>query len=105
MTDMFAGTDTPTISLLNIHVRDKVAPSWYDLGVQLLSCGQSEKLDVIKQNYPTDADMCCTEMFKHWLDVDNEASWNKLIAALEQIGQNVLAENIRRNVLKGFHII
>ena len=98
------GVGTPTIKLLNIHVRDKVAPKWFDLGVQLLSAEQSEELDTIRQDYPADTNMCCTEMFKHWLNVDTEASWNKLIAALEQIDYNALAEKIRRNVFKGFNV-
>ena len=102
---MGVGSDKPTIRLLNIHVRDKVAPEWFDLGVQLLSSEQLEKLDTIRQDYPADTNMCCTEMFKHWLNVDTEASWNKLIAALEQIDHNTLAETIRRNVLKGFNVI
>ena len=96
------GTDELNIRLLNIHVRDKVAPKWFDLGVQLLSSEQSEKLDTIRQDFPTDTNMCCTEMFKYWLDVDSEASWIKLIAALKQIDYHALAENIRTNVLKGF---
>ena len=96
------GTDRPTLKLLNSHVRDKVAPKWYDLGVQLLSSEQSVKLDIIKEDHPANTSMCCTELFKYWLDVDTDASWNKLIAALEQIEQNTLVENIRRNVLKDY---
>ena len=99
------GTDKPTVKLLNIYVKDKVTPKWYDLGVQLLSTEQSCKLDIIKLDHPNDTTMCCTEMFKYWLDVDVDASWNKLIAALEQIDQNTLAKNISSNVSKGFEII
>lgn len=99
------GDDKPSIRLLNIHVRDKVAPKWFDLGLQLLSSGQLEKLDTIRKDNPADTNMCCTEMFKLWLNVDIEASWNKLIAALEQIGHNALGEIIRSNILKGFYII
>ena len=94
------GTDRPTLKLLNSHVRDKVAPKWYDLGVGLLSSEQSVKLNIIKEDHPADSSKCCTELFNYWLDVDTDASWNKLIAALKKIGENVLAENIRRNVLK-----
>ena len=83
-------------------MRDTVAPRWFDLGVQLLSSRQSKKLDTIKKDNPGDTNMCCTEMFNHWLNVDIEASWNKLIAALEQIGHNALGEFIRSNILKGF---
>ena len=82
-------------------MKNKVTPKWHDLGVQLLSSEQSKKLDIIKEDHPSDTSMCCTKLFKYWLDVDTDASWNKLIAALEQIEQNALAENIRRNILKG----
>ena len=40
-------------------------------------------------------------MFEYWLGVDEGASWNKLINALEEIGQNTLAASIKQNVLKG----
>ena len=90
-----------TVELLNIYVRDKVASNWYDLGVQLLT---TEQLDNIKHNYPANSGKCCTKMFEHWLKVDDEASWNKLIAALEQTNQYALAENIRSNVLKHIEV-
>ena len=40
-------------------------------------------------------------MFEYWLGVDEGASWNKLINALEEIGQKTLAASIKHNVLKG----
>ena len=40
-------------------------------------------------------------MFEYWLEVDEEASWNKLINALEGIGQCALVSKIRQDVLKG----
>ena len=98
---MCTGIDRPTLRLLNSHVRNKVASKWYYLGEELLAYDQSEKLNVIKQDHTGDTKMCCTKMFKTWLDVDTEASWNKLIVALEQIDKHALAENIRRNILKG----
>ena len=99
---MHTGTDRPTLKLLNSHVRNKVGSEWYYLGEELLCYEHSEKLNIIKQDHPGDVKMCITKMFKTWLDVDNEATWNNLIAALEQIDKNALAENIRRNILKGF---
>ena len=52
------------------------------------------KLDAIKANNPTDVKECCTEMFKEWLEVDTDASWDKLIVALRQIKKRHLAETI-----------
>ena len=95
------GTDTPTIKLLNNHVRDDVAPRWYDLGIQLLNEKQIAQLKIIKDNHPQDVVKCCTEMFDYWLRVDVEASWNKLIAALKMIDEISLAQKIKTDVLRG----
>ena len=94
------GTDKPTIKALHIHVKDEVALEWYDLGVQLLSEEHRKRLDIIRGDNPQ-VGGCCTEMFKCWLDVDPEASWNKLIEALKMIGKIALAEKIKRDVIKG----
>ena len=95
------GTDTPTIRLLNNHVRGDIAPRWYDLGIQLLNEEQCAKLNIIKDNHPQDAEKCCTEMFEYWLRVDVDASWNKLITALKMIDEIALAEKIETDVLRG----
>ena len=83
----------------------KITPQWNSLGMQLLEDKCFEKLKIIEKNYPTDSERGCTEMFMHWLNVDTEASWKKLIDALEQIGQNILAEKIKEDVLKGIFIV
>jgi len=95
------GTDKPTVKLLNNFVRDKVAPRWYDLGVQLLNEVQREMLNIIDKNNRHDVQECCTKMFDHWLNVDIGANWNKLIEALKMIGENALARKIKANILKG----
>ena len=95
------GIDKPTIRLLHNHVRDVIAPRWYDLGMELLNEEQCAKLNIIKENYPQGVEKCCTEMFKLWLRVDVEASWNKLITALKMIDEISLAEKIEIDVLRG----
>ena len=40
-------------------------------------------------------------MFEHWLSVDTQASWKKLIDALESIKQNTTAAKIRQDILIG----
>ena len=89
------GNDKPAIELL-INYEGKIAPYWHNLGMQLLKERQVHHLDIIQQNHLANNERCCTEMFKCWLDVDTEASWNKLINALEQIEQISLAEKIRK---------
>ena len=88
------GNDKPAIKLL-INYEGKIAPYWHNLGMQLFPERQIHHLDIIQQNHLANNERCCTEMFKYWLDVDTEASWNKLINALEQIEQISLAEKIK----------
>ena len=94
------GTDKPTIERLREYT-GKIAPYWYDLGTQLLGKKHNYYLKVIKEDHPNDAMSCCRTMFEHWIDVDTKSSWNILINALEKIDQNVLAEDIKHEVLKG----
>ena len=96
----YTGTDKPTLKLLMKHCRDKVAPHWYDFGIQLLENEYVDKLNIIEKNHPGDVERCCTEMFKYWLKIDTEASWNKIADALESIGLHVAAKRIR-DVTKG----
>ena len=94
------GTDKPTSRLFNRYVRDDIASKWEDLGVVLLNNEQQSMLKIIAENKP-DVQHRCTELFNHWLSVDVNTSWDKLIKALEIINQKNLAENIRRIILKG----
>ena len=96
----YTGTDKPTLKLLIKYCRDKVAPQWYDFGMQLLENEYVDKLNIIEKNHPGDVERCCTEMFKCWLKIDTEASWNKIEDALEGIGLHVAAKRIR-DVTKG----
>ena len=60
----------------------KVAPKWYELGVELLNEYQENHLFIIKSDHGSDHKKCCTEMFWHWLRTDPNASWNKLVTSL-----------------------
>ena len=100
----YVGSDKPTLKLFNHHIRATIAPHWYDLGVELLKEGSVDRLNIIKSDHLQSVEKCCTEMFMYWLRVDKEASWNKLINALQRLGQNTLAANIKKNILKGIFI-
>ena len=39
-------------------------------------------------------------MLSEWLQFDTEASWEKLAAALNKIGKNAIADNVRREFLR-----
>ena len=79
---------------LNDAIHSKVASKWYDLGVKLL--GNTYEIDIIKYNYPNNAEACCTEMFKVWLQRDANASWSNLVSALRapSMGLHVFAKEL-----------
>ena len=105
ITDFALGSDQPKISELYDYVIVDIAPQWYNLGVQLLEPNQTKKLNVIQSDYPGDSEKCCTALFNHWLHADTGASWDKLILALNHIGQDVLASTIKAMTLKGIHLL
>ena len=94
------GTHKPTVKLWNRHIRSDIAKKWYDLGVELLAEKHHSILDNIAKNNPVVED-CCTELIKQWLKVDTDASWNKVIKALNNLMENNLAERIKRKILNG----
>ena len=97
---MYKGTDKPTVKCL-MKYRGKIAPHWYALGIQLLEEKYFHQLKVIQKNSPHDVQSSCSQMLEYWLDVDPKANWNMLINALEEIGQNTLADQIKQEILKG----
>ena len=102
---MYVGSDQPKICELYDYVIVDVAPQWYNLGIQLLNAEQAKKLDIIQTDYPGNSEKCCTALFKYWFQVDTTASWNKLIIALNHIGQEVLANTIKTMTLQGIPLI
>ena len=94
------GTDKPTLKLFIEYVRDEVAPKWYDFGIQLLQDEYIAKLNNIAHNH-SKIEECCNAMFSLWLEIDPEASWDRLIEALSKIGLKALAVNIKENLLQG----
>ena len=81
--------------------RGKLAPHWYPLGTQLLEEKRSHQLKVIQKNSPNDVEVSWSRMLEYWLEVDSKANWNMLINALEAIGQDTLANQIKQEVIKG----
>ena len=66
---------------------------WLKLGVELLQQKDVAALEAIKNN-KTEITVCCSDMFKLWLDRVPKASWRNLIDALKQVQQNKLAFDI-----------
>ena len=90
--------DRPEVKYLNRHVKENICAAgpevWLDLGVELLQQKDVIALKAIKNAHKTELAMCCSEMFKLWLERQPKASWRNLIDALKQIHQNKLAFSI-----------
>ena len=80
--------------------RDEIAPYWFEVGIELLEESNVHKLNIIRMDYP-DVRSCCLKMLDYWLEVDVEASWNKLIDVLEVIKLPTTAARIRQDILLG----
>ena len=94
------GTDKPTLKLWRRHIRNHIAPKWHDLGVELLDEEHDSSLNIIAENERNVEDRC-TKMFECWLRVDADASWNKVIKALNNLKHYSLVKQIKREILKG----
>ena len=97
---MYVGANKPTLKSL-MKYRHEIAPYWRDLGIQLLREEYTHKISFIQANNPTKVEDCCDKMFQHWLAVDTEANWDKLIDALEHIHHNAIAAKIREDISIG----
>ena len=72
---------------------EEITTEWYQIGLELL--GDTKALDIIASNHPKDANRCCIEMFKTWVRCKPDANWDQLATALNEIGLNAAAENIK----------
>ena len=86
-------SDRPsTLRLQHILIAVKdVATEWHDLGIHL---GLPESILKLIGSSP-DIEGHLRMMVSKWLDYDPEASWDKLANALNIMGMNMIASNIR----------
>ena len=97
-TESNVGTDKPTIKLLKKYVIWEIAHQWRILGMELLG-----DMSIIKRSSSVGPEIGCSDMLQQWLIVDNTASWNKLISALEKIKQDELARKLKNEMIKGMY--
>ena len=83
------------IELKDLVVAVRGVSEWYELGLQLRL--PVYILDKTEANPDFNSHM--RQMLHDWLQRDPEASWEKLAAALDTIGKNVVADNVRRSFL------
>ena len=91
MSDRPSDLRLPELKDVVIAVKD-VAVEWYDLGLQL---GLPDATLASIATHP-DIEARGRMMLSKWLQYDPKASWEKLAAALNKIGKNVIAANVRR---------
>ncbi|XP_065907955.1 uncharacterized protein [Dysidea avara] len=85
--------DSPKLKHLHRY-KKQISSNWYDLGVELLDdC--YEELNAVRQNYPSDVDMCCSRMLQLWLQKSKKTNWHQFIKALIRIGLTDLAHKIK----------
>ena len=84
--------------MLQRHVVPLVTSKWYRLGVELFDERERHKLDTIETNHKNNVDESCFEMFRTWLQTDTNATWSRIVEALESPGINLasVAANLRK---------
>ena len=93
--------ERPTINqLLKVMRRESLAMHWYELGVELLP-SNNNSLEVIKANHHNDVSTCCREMFLTWLKMKPGASWDQLVAALNEIELGSAAHAVSKKYISG----
>ena len=78
-----------------IKIIERVAPFWQSLGDQLNFDESGSKLALIEADHST-SEACCRAMFQHWLNGNGvtPCSWCTLIGLLDDLDQEVLAQEI-----------
>ena len=71
----------PLLKDLQNFITPYNAAHWTVIGTQLGI--HSGILQGIQASFPTDAFRCCNMMLEHWLDMDSNATWDKIREAIE----------------------
>ena len=76
-----------------------IVGEWENLGLNLGI--EKHVLDELKYNYPHQVQVCRKEMISYWIMQTKNATCNKLISALKDLGEN----NIIADIEKHFHTL
>ena len=75
------GNEEPKLKDLYKHVTPCYAAHWEDIGIYLdIELGH---LKIIKADHPGDISGCCKDLWKKLLEVDCDATWEKLFNAID----------------------
>ena len=95
MSDCPSTNDLKLPELKDLVIAVRGVAEWYDLGLQLGLPDAS--LGWIAMHHDIKGHL--RMMLSEWLQFDPEASWEKLATALNKIGKNTIAANVRREFL------
>ena len=84
------GSQLPKPELRNL-IHPQVS-DWYRLGLELKL--DPYELDIIKKDHPSDTKSQTREMFKLWLRTQHDASYEQLIKALCEVGDETVANSL-----------
>lgn len=78
---LFIEKTKPEMKKLAECVTPKWAVYWKSIG--RLLCIPKGQLDILGEDYSGKVERCCNEMFAAWLDTDLNATWEKVLEAIE----------------------
>ena len=90
------GTDVLNIQDLRSALR--AVTDWYSLGVYLGLA--TNELMRIEDDYPRN-ERKMSQMLDVWLRRTPNAAWGDLVGALQEMGENTVANRIRQNYIRG----
>ena len=98
------GTDRPKLKDLYKLVTPCYAAQWEDIGVYLdIEPGH---LSIIRANHPGDVEGCCKDLWKKWLELDPDATWDKLFAAIDDCAAASASSSTSKNlIIICYHIV
>ena len=90
--------NTAVLNAENLFCELKTVANWYQLGIQLGL--KAHELHAIEQDFQQ-KDRRMLAMFDLLLRSRPSLAWGDVVRALQQVGENVLAENIRKKGIGG----
>jgi len=75
--------ERPEIPEVTNLVTPHYAAQWRRIGILLHITGGT--LDAIKQEYPTNPNLCCDKMLQTWIEKDEFASWRTLVTVITSL--------------------
>ena len=79
----------PNMQLINTHIIRQYAAYWESTG-ENLGIQHLEVIKLNKQGHPSFNEECFKDMLRKWLQIDVNASWEKLQNAINQAIRNAI---------------